>query len=117
MYPVKLVRDNIGADLGGPGTLTYEPINDHAEHVRLLRKKLIEEALEYLMDPSLEELGDVLAVVDALVRADLGEDMDALHREMVRKANKRGGFDNGIVMFAHHPVDETPLPTPLTLVA
>ncbi len=102
-YPVKLVRDRIGERLGGDGTLTYEQVTNHVEHVKLLRRKLIEEAIEYLADPSISELADVFEVVMTLARkAHPDEDLFAIAHH---KATERGGFQQGLVMVAHHEVD------------
>ena len=102
-YPIKLVRDRIGTRLGGDGTLTYEPVTNHVEHVKLLQRKLIEEAVEYLADPSIGELADVFEVVMVLARkAHPGEDLFAVAH---RKAHERGSFQQGTMMVAHHEVD------------
>jgi predicted house-cleaning noncanonical NTP pyrophosphatase (MazG superfamily) len=70
-YPIKLVQDHIGERLGGNGTITYEPCPDAETHVALLRRKLLEEAAEYLARPSVGELADVLEVVWSLALVDL----------------------------------------------
>jgi predicted house-cleaning noncanonical NTP pyrophosphatase (MazG superfamily) len=104
-YPIKLVRDHIGHRLGGDGTITYEPIGDRDMHVALLRRKLVEEAAEYLADPTLAELADVMAVVWALARVDLGVAPFDVERAMNAKTWERGGFDQGMVMVGHHAAD------------
>jgi len=95
-YPVKLVRDRIG-DMLEPGTTHYETIK-HEEHLKLLRGKLIEEAAEYLVDPSLEELADVLEVIEALCTIDLGCSRQQLEETMLEKRRQRGGFVKGVVL-------------------
>lgn len=104
-YPIKLVRDDIGRRLGGDGTITYEPIADRGEHIKRLRRKLVEEALEYLTDPSVGELADVLAVARALAEIDLEVPWaDVTHAE-AKKRSERGGFLRGTVMVCHHARD------------
>lgn len=100
-YPVKLVRDGVAKYLDG--SLTYEPTENREEYIRLLRAKLVEEAVEYIQDPSLSELGDVLEVVRALAENDLGSSLTDVLRFAERKFLDRGGFtgpafDSGTVM-------------------
>lgn len=104
-YPVKLVRDYIGERLGGEGTITYEPIHDEAAHVALLRRKLVEEAIEYLMDPSVGELADVLEVVWSLAAVDLRAPFEVVSQHAKTKRVERGSFKRGTVMVAHHEAD------------
>lgn len=103
-YLVKLVRDAIPFALGGDGTVTYARM-DAEKHRRLLRRKLIEEAVEFLDDPCPEELADVLAVVDALARVEFDMEFHELVDVARDKASKRGGFLHGVGMFARHPKD------------
>ncbi|HEX7088692.1 MAG TPA: nucleoside triphosphate pyrophosphohydrolase [Longimicrobiales bacterium] len=103
-YLVKLVRDGIPALLKGEGTLTYEPMPKE-EHVKHLRRKLVEEAMEYVTDPSVGELGDVLAVVRDLAVVDLGVEWEDVFAAERRKRRVRGGFADGIGMYGRHPSD------------
>jgi predicted house-cleaning noncanonical NTP pyrophosphatase (MazG superfamily) len=103
-YLVKLVRDRVALVLGESGTVTYRPMS-REQHVECLRAKLVEEAVEYLMKPSLRELAHVLAVAEALAEIDLGTTLGALHGEAVAEQRERGGFRDGIGMYATHPWD------------
>lgn len=105
-YPVKLVRDRIGEMLGGDGLVTYGEL-PKAEHVKRLRAKLIEEAAEYLTDPSIEELADVLSVVRALAVIDLDRSWWEVEDAEASKSDDRGGFLSGIAMYAIHPADKS----------
>jgi len=58
----KLVRDKIPTV--APGAYVK---CDGSERLEWLKKKLVEEALEFLIEPSVEELADVLEVVKALI--------------------------------------------------
>src|SRR3954464_12800413 len=89
-YPIKLVRDYIGDRLGNDGSITYEPVGDDAAHVESLRRKLIGGAAEYLTNPSVGELADVLEVVWALARVDLRTSFAAVEKERLRKYEDRG---------------------------
>lgn len=104
-YPIKLVRDHIGERLGNDGTITYEPIGDEATHVALLRRKLVEEAVEYLVDPSVGELADVLEAVWSLAAVDLRAPFEVIEARAKSKRVERGGFKRGMVMVGHHAAD------------
>lgn len=105
-YLVKLVRDRVATTTGGDGTITYRPMPTD-EHVMRLRAKLIEEGAEYVVQPSLRELAHVWEAVQALAEIDLGVTMDHVVYEAMRERERRGAFDHGIGMYAHHPCDET----------
>lgn len=99
-YLVKLVRDAVAAKLV-TDTIVYEPIGDRTEALKLLRGKLVEEAVEYLLDPCVHELADVLEVVQALAWHDLDRTpMAAIDSEAKRKRESRGGFHGLTGMYA-----------------
>ena len=95
-YPIKLVRDDIEADVGG-GTIVYEP-TDQTTHKQLLQSKLLEEVGEYLRSPSKEELADLLEICHGLAEVDLGIDFIEVEWCRQEKLEKRGGFYKGVVM-------------------
>jgi predicted house-cleaning noncanonical NTP pyrophosphatase (MazG superfamily) len=103
-YLVKLVRDQVESALGGDGTIAYRPMSPE-EHKLQLRQKLIEEAAEYIVNPSLRELAHVLAVVRALARIDLEVPFATVRTAEITEHVDRGGFALGIGMYAKHPVD------------
>lgn len=108
MHLVKIVRDKIPSlsdltehEFGGrvsEGVVSYRSASPD-EVVAGLRKKLVEEALEYLLDPSAEELADVIEVAHALRHWDLQIEPTELHEVGTRKLDERGGFFDGIGMF------------------
>lgn len=103
-YPIKLVRDGYrGCDDFG---LTFHACLDREQHVRLLRQKLIEEAAEYVADPSVGELANVYAVLRALAVVDLGSTPEFVGGVELEQHRERGGFDQGTVMYG--PVIEVP---------
>lgn len=105
-YPIKLVRDEIGERLGGEGTITYEPTHDRDEHIALLRRKLVEEAAEFLASPSVGELADVYEVVRCLAEIDPAcVSLDAVIGEANQKRTERGAFERGVLMVGHHAAD------------
>lgn len=98
---VKLVRDKIGVLLNGRhNVIEYSGHIDGEEHVKLLRGKLVEEAVEYLLDPSESELADVLECVYGLATVDLNVSFDRVNNKRLTKRYERGGFDQGLAMFA-----------------
>lgn len=99
-YLVKLVRDKIGDNCLAQG-VHFKHIDDDNLFIEKLREKLMEEATEYLLKPSLSEAGDILSVVLALVQHDLGID-DAtfeLFTAARMKEDKRGGFEDRIGLY------------------
>lgn len=103
-YLIKLVRDRM-PDMRGPGsTIVYEPV-DGATREKLLRQKLVEEAAEYAIDPSVEELGDVYDVLAGLCHYVHGISVAQLRERTAGKYAERGGFEHGIGMFAVHARD------------
>lgn len=103
-YTVKLVRDHVAAALGGDGVVTYREL-PRDEHIERLRQKLIEEAVEYALRPSLGELAHVLEVMRALLVVDLELEWEHLESRRYEDSEERGGFLFGIGMYATHPYD------------
>lgn len=95
-YVIKLVRDGY-RDATVPG-LFFGPVGGVNEHVQLLRQKLIEEVGEYLANPSITELADVYAVLQALAVVDLGSTPEDVGGVALSKQQDRGGFYEGVVM-------------------
>jgi predicted house-cleaning noncanonical NTP pyrophosphatase (MazG superfamily) len=102
-YPIKLVRDRTPATInatGDPGELFYAPLADAADRGRWLRKKLVEEVGEYLIDGGPAELRDVLAVLAELA-IEHGIGWDRLTQMVVD--DPRGGFGDSVMMYGRHP--------------
>lgn len=100
-YPIKLVRDRTPEIINGTGqagALFYTHI-PAGERGPWLRRKLIEEAAEYMETASLDELADVLAVVEGLA-ATHGLTLSELGTRM--NSDPRGGFLAGVMMRGHH---------------
>jgi predicted house-cleaning noncanonical NTP pyrophosphatase (MazG superfamily) len=101
-YPIKLVRDRTPQIInatGKPGALFYDHI-EPAQRARWLRRKLIEEAVEYMDSCEVDELADVLAVVEGLAATHELTLADLIAR---KNADPRGGFLTGVMMRGHHP--------------
>lgn len=95
---VKLVRDDVEKFCGGDMVVRYEPMSE-AEFVAELRKKLVEEAAEYLLDPSPEELADVLEVVETLAAFGHDGGMEEVRRAQLRKRGHKGSFLDRLGMY------------------
>lgn len=99
-YP-KLVRDGIPALIAANGQACTTRIMDNEEYIRELRAKLQEELSEYLREENdgqaLEELADLLEVIRALARIH-GADSGVLERIRADKAERRGGFEDRILL-------------------
>lgn len=103
-YPIKLVRDRtpevVNAS-GVPGALFYAPEGTTlGVRAPWLRRKLIEEAGEYIEAREVDELADVLAVVEGLATIH-GLTLAELTARM--HSDERGGFLLGVMMYGHHP--------------
>jgi predicted house-cleaning noncanonical NTP pyrophosphatase (MazG superfamily) len=102
-YPIKLVRDKIrdldsvhmgGVQIWAVGSTT---------RLTMLKKKLLEEAAEYLVDGEVGELADLLEVIECLAKLDHGYDYAALRKLQMDKRRQRGGMLRGHVLYAYPP--------------
>jgi len=93
---MKLVRDKIPEIMNKDGKVAKTHIATEEEFQHLLIMKLIEEAHEFKLKPSAEELGDVLEVVHAISKEYGGfEKVDEVRK---KKAVERGSFTKRIVL-------------------
>ena len=97
----KLVRDLIPNIIEKTGKKFSTRILDYDEYVKELRKKSQEELQEYLEskddESAIEELADLLEIIHALSKCH-GADMDKVEEVRVKKAAKRGGFEDKIYL-------------------
>lgn len=102
MHLIKLVRDRINnfGNLPTYKEIAFEEV-DPQTHLKELRKKLVEEAAEYLVEPSVSELVDVLEVCRSLAAIDLDIPWTEVERQRSIKFNERGSFVFGMGMYAH----------------
>lgn len=98
-YPLKLVRDEVPLLFEAEGKLTYQ-VAEPRVHAKLLRRKLVEESVEYLENPSTDELADLLTVLRALANHDLGVSWEEVLETAKDKQSRLGGFTKGTVMIA-----------------
>lgn len=93
---MKLIRDKVPEIMKADGKNPQTHIAGDEEFKRLLIAKLVEEALEYKLKPSADELGDILEVVNALALQYGGfENVDEVRK---KKTSERGNFSKRIVL-------------------
>jgi predicted house-cleaning noncanonical NTP pyrophosphatase (MazG superfamily) len=93
---MKLIRDKVPEIMKADGKNPQTHIASDEEFKRLLIAKLVEEALEYKLKPSAEELGDILEVVHALALQYGG--LEKIEEVRKKKTSERGNFSKRIVL-------------------
>lgn len=94
----KLVRDKIPEVIQAAGkTCTIEKISDNQKVISLLEEKFLEEWVEYQEAKNVEEIADLIEVLLSLSER-LGTSRDDLMKIIDQKAEKRGGFKEGIFL-------------------
>ena len=96
-YSEKLVRDKIPSLIQAGGREPHIRFAALNEYPALLAEKLIEEALEFKADGTLEELADVTEVLLALLQCHgwSWADLEVLRKQ---KYSTHGGFKCGTVL-------------------
>lgn len=92
----KLVRDRIPGIIVAAGDVAVTRVLEGDEYRQALIAKLREECDEFIIDPSVGELADVLEVVRAL--ASLIASPGELERVRLQKLAERGGFEERIYL-------------------
>ena len=95
----KLVRDKIPDICLANGDVPETSILDEASFRAELKKKLCEEAAEFVADGNLEELADVLELIKANAEAN-GSSIEEIERMRAQKAKERGGFSKRIFLIS-----------------
>ena len=93
----KLVRDKIPEIIEKSGNKCKIEILSDEDYLKMIDAKLDEELAEYHKDQNLEELADLLEVIYAAAKA-RGFSIDELEELRKRKAEKRGGFENKLLL-------------------
>ncbi len=91
----KLVRDRIPELVPG----TYVRVSSSRELFEMLKRKLVEEVMEFLESDNIEELADILEVVETLARMK-GIEWQKLIEIKEAKRRERGGFEKGYILIA-----------------
>ena len=94
----KLVRDMIPENIDNePGRKSKYRILDDKEYLIELNKKVIEEANEFVENNSIEELGDLIEVINAIMKLKSYK-MEDVYKVMKEKTDKKGAFNNRIYL-------------------
>ncbi len=94
----KLVRDKIPENIDSePGRKSKYRILNDSEYLTELNKKVLEEANEFIEENSIEELGDLMEVINSIMKLK-GYKMEDVHKSMKAKADKKGTFNNKIYL-------------------
>ena len=94
----KLVRDLIPEIIPQEkmGLYQFKKVGEE-EYNQLLKKKLMEEAMEYTEAENIEELADLFEVIDAIIKLKKFDKNDILEVQR-KKREERGGFENRLLM-------------------
>jgi predicted house-cleaning noncanonical NTP pyrophosphatase (MazG superfamily) len=104
----KLVRDKIPEIIEQKGEVaTYETLTTE-DFKAAVADKLVEEALEFKGDPSIEELADVFEVLDAILKA-YKIKRSAVVDHQRRKRVARGGFEKRVFLRSTYKKDKNEL--------
>jgi predicted house-cleaning noncanonical NTP pyrophosphatase (MazG superfamily) len=98
----KLVRDGIPSRIASKGDRSQQVVATENERRRLLRHKLVEEAIEVVRatdDELIEELADASEVIEALRKA-YSINASRLRSRMLEKRRRLGGFSKGIYLIS-----------------
>lgn len=93
----KLVRDKIPEIIEADGKECSIAVLSDEEYLKMIDKKLDEELAEYHKEQNLEELADLMEVIYAATKA-RGYSLEELESCRVAKAEKRGAFDQKILL-------------------
>lgn len=93
----KLVRDKIPEIIESDGKRCVTEILSNDDYLKMVDAKLDEELAEYHKDRNIEELADLLEVLYAATQA-RGYSLDELEAVRASKAEKRGAFNNRILL-------------------
>ena len=87
----KLVRDKIPTIIKSKGKKFSTHVASTEEYKQKLKEKLLEEASEFLKEPSIEEIGDVAEVFGAILEA-FDYSVEDLQRQVLNKIADKGSF-------------------------
>lgn len=94
----KLVRDKIPEDIDSEqGRKCKYRILDDKEYLKELNRKVLEEANEFIEENSIEELGDLMEVINAIMKLK-SYNMEKVKKVMKAKEEKKGTFNNKVFL-------------------
>ena len=95
---MKLVRDHIPEIIESDGKWCLcRRVNGADEHMVWLKEKIVEEAQEFIENPSYEEAADMVEVIKAFCHLNSLE-WDTVLSAAVNKQETHGGFYSGIIL-------------------
>lgn len=94
----KLVRDKIPEEINNEiGRKCKYRVLDDEEYLKELNRKVLEEANEFIEDNSIEELGDLMEVINTIMRLK-GYSIEEVKKVMKEKEYKKGVFNDKIFL-------------------
>ena len=93
----KLIRDKVPEKIEKSGSTYKLHVASDVEYWSKLRSKIGEEVNEFLEDPCIEELADIVEVLYAVSDFKFGG-RDNLEKERLKKFEKRGGFEKKLIL-------------------
>ena len=93
----KLVRDQIPRIIKESGKEFSIHLCDEEELLSFAKKKLLEEAQEFVENPSAEEAADILEIL-YFITARMDISKQEICADRISKFARNGGFDKGIVL-------------------
>jgi len=96
-YYNKLVRDKIPDIISSEFKISKTRTLNDEEFKRSLTRKLMEEVIEFISTPNIEELADIIEVIHSLADS-LNSNIDEVETIRLSKKINRGGFDNRLFL-------------------
>ena len=93
----KLIRDRVPEIISNSGAKYKTHIANDDEYWEKLRTKLSEKVEEFLKDPSVDELADIVEIVHAIADFKFGGSGNVNDVKMV-KFRERGGFEKRLIL-------------------
>lgn len=93
----KLVRDKIPENIEAKGKKCSYYVLEEDKYKKELDKKLLEEANEFIVDHSIEEMADLIEVVEAIQKTHHLE-KEEIEKVRLDKKSKKGGFDEKLYL-------------------
>ncbi len=95
--PEKLVRDRIPEMIRKRGEVPRVRVAQEHEVECFIRRKVVEEAQEFLQSGNAKEIADILEALEALMKH-RGIDWSTVEELRARRKRERGGFEKRFVL-------------------
>ena len=93
----KIVRDKIPDIIKNENRKCNIKILSEKDAVNLLSQKILEEADEFIKEPSKEEMADIFEILHSIIKK-YNWNYDEIEKIRINKANKNGSFDKNIFL-------------------